>query len=641
MNAGSAHAVRCSNAVLRILAPILFAVMLLAPAARAQPQGCAPELLRWATRCTTSRGVSVQVSACPSDELAVLSARVGDAPALRIELTHRTRGFRVVGAHSLSPIGEFPDWLQSPPALRDAFDRVALCAQTPPPQRMRGSPLPSLSLSPHTPPSQRAPWLIALAMIVTITLSRNEIRRINPRFAALFAASVTATLILRAALHPAAYFHQNGQGPLWIEHLFSGGHHPYGPGFSELFALLAQRTPGSPEASVFAAQSLLAAMQPACAWWIARALGATPWVAGALSVSVALDPSLGRTARSEAYFATGISLSLLAAVAVTRARGRWWPHLVAGLLLSQAIRVHPALWVPMSLVPLCALLSDGHPRERALNLARALAVIGATVALSSASAVLGVLHSDLAAQWMSAQNRGGAVPQGLSLGGGALAAVLAVRRETRGAVIPVALATLALVAFQLTDNYSRSGSPAWIVAAYTRCFLPPLLASIAALCAALPVTPRAQPLLGASLAAVLLIASNRHRAALTTLPTDALELQRAWSWRRQLPPRARVFFVARAERFVLGLPLHGANGPRAVSLNITDPPPDLRAFGPGTWYYRASTCSTPQGAAWCEAFERAQHMRAVFTAEIPAVTSMRHLTYASPRVRVGLYRVTE
>lgn len=634
---------RCSAAVLRIFAPVLFLLALLfAPTAEAQPEGCSPDLQRWAARCAESRALSLQVIACPSDALAVLSAQVGGAPALRIELSRGDRGFRRVGGYALSPIGEFPDWQQSPPTLRDAFERVVACAQTEPPQRMRRSVVPALSISPSTPAPRRAPWLLALAAILAIAFSRKDLRRTDPRALALLLATGAATLALRAALHPAAYFHQNGQGPLWIEHLFSGGHHPYGPGFSELFAAVAHRAPRAPEAAVFAAQSLLAAAQPACAWWIARAAGANPWVAGALSLAVTLDPSLGRTARSEAYFAAGVSLSLLAAVAVTRAGRRWWPLVVAGLLLAQAVRVHPGLWTPAAMVPLCALVVAGTTQERARALARAFAVIGAVVALTSAPAVLAVLRSDLASQWMGAQSRGGALPWSMLLGGAVAVAASAVRRETRAAAIPIALAAITLVAATLTDNYTRSGSPAWIVAAYGRCFLPMTLASIAALTAALPARPRLQPALGAALALVLLAATNRHRAALTALPTDALELQRAWSWRDRLPPRARVFFVARAGQFVLGLPIHGrARGVHAVSLDIAEPPPDLRAYGPGTWYYRASTCASPTAAAWCDAFERAQHMSPVFTAEIPAVTSMRHLRYNAPTVRVGLYRVTD
>lgn len=622
---------------------LLLALLLLAPTAHAQPAGCAPELLRWAAGCGAAQHLTVRVSACPGDDLAVLSAHAGDAPALRIELARRRQGFRTVGALSLSPIGEFPDWLAAPATLRDTFERVATCAQHDPPARMRGGALPALPTAANVPAPQRAPWLLALALLVTIAFSHKEIRRLSPRDAALLAGSLGATLALRAALHPTTYFHQNGQGPLWIEHLFTSGHHPYGPGFSELFAAVAHRRPDAPERAVFAAQSLLAAAQPACAWLIARALGASPWTAGALGLATLLDPSLGRGARSESYLAAGTSLALLATVAMTRAGGRWWPHVVAGALLAQAVRVHPGLWVPMALTPLCAGLVPGTPRARALALTRALLVVGAVVALSSAGAVLAVLRSDLAAQWMFAQSRGGRAPWALWVLGLAAVAGLAARPRTRDAAPPVALAVLAVLAWNYTDNYTRSGSPPWITTAYARVFLPLAVSALAALLASLPAATARDRTRALILGALLVAGTNLARRPLTVLPTDVIELQRAWTWRDQLPRGARVFFVARAGHYVLGLPFHDGNGRdlRARSLDITDAPPDLRAFGPGTWYYRSSLCAAPPAQAWCDALERAHRLQPAFTAEIPAVPSMRHLTYATPRVRIGLYRVTD
>lgn len=626
-----------------IRALTLLLTLLLATTAHAQPAGCSTELLRWTEQCSAAQHLAVTVSACPGDDLAVLSARVGDAPALRIELGLRRRGFRTVGALSLSPIGEFPDWLAAPATLRDAFERVATCAQAPPPARMRGGALPSLPFATNVPAPRRAPWLLALALVVTIAFSHKELRRISPRDAALLAGGLGVTLALRAALHPTTYFHQNGQGPLWIEHLFTSSHHPYGPGFAELFAAVAHQRPDAPERAVFAAQSLLAAAQPACAWLIARALGASPWTAGALGLATLLDPSLGRGARSESYLAAGTSLALLATVAMTRARGRWWPHVVAGALLAQAVRIHPGLWVPMALTPLCAGMVPGTARERALALGRALLVVGAVVALSSAGGVLAVLRSELATQWMSAQSRGGRPPwTPLALGAAAVIA-LAARPRTRDAAPPAALAMLALFAWRYTDNYTRSGSPPWITAAYARAFAPLALTAVAALAAVARASPAQDRARGVLLAVLLVAATNLSRRPLTALPTDVMELQRAWAWRAQLPRGARVCFVARAGNYVLGLPIHDGAGRalRTSSLDVTDAPPDLRAFGPGTWYYRSSLCAAPPAQAWCDALERSHRLQPVFTAEIPAAPSMRHLTYTTPRVRVGLYRVTD
>ena len=635
--------VRCSSAVLRRLALLVLVALLCAPRAEAQPTGCAPDLLRWADRCTRARTVALRVVACPSHELAVLSASVDGGAAVRVEFSLGGRGFRVVGAHALSPVGEFPDWSRAPPALRDAFEQVVACAQDAPPRQMRGGAvpvIPTLSRRAHA----RVPWLLALAALLALAGARGIGWGAWRRGAGIVLATGASTLLLRASLHPRAYFHQNGQGALWIDALFTSEHHPYGPGFSELFGFIAQRAPAAPERAVFAAQSLLAATQPACAWWIARAVGANPWVAGALGLAVALDPALGRGARSEAYFAVGTSLCFLALVALTRAAQSAWGPAVAGLLLAQAVRVHPALWVPAALVPLSALLLEGSLKDRARAVAIALGVTGAVVVLSSAPAILAVLRSDLAAHWMSTQSRGASDvfdTRPAALGVACVALALATPARWRAA-LPVALAVVAFTAMRLTDNFTRSGSPPWIVAAYARTFLPVALAALAALVTALHGARRGAPAVGVGLAVILVALTNRDRAALTRLPTDALELQRAWAWRERLPRDAKVFSVTRAGRYVLVLPIHGgARGLRAVALDPEDPPPDLREFGPDVFYYRASTCSAPNAAAWCDAFERAHRLAPVAVYELPAVPSMRHLVYQVARIRVGLYRVTD
>jgi hypothetical protein len=220
---------------------------------------------------------------------------------------------------------------------------------------------------------------------------------------------------------------------------------------------------------------------------------------------------------------------------------------------------------------------------------------------------------------------------------------LASRPRTRAAAPPVAVAALAVLAWHYTDNYTRSGSPLWITAAYARTFAPLAIAAVAALAAVTQASPVQDRVRGVLLALLLVTATNLARRPLTALPTDVMELQRAWAWRAQLPRGARVFFVARAGNYVLGLPIHdgGRRGLRTLSLDVTEAPPDLRAFGPGTWYYRSSLCTAPPAQAWCDALERTHRLQPVFTAEIPASPSMRHLTYTTPRVRVGLYRLTD
>lgn len=633
-----------SDTVLRRVVVLAFALVLVSAGSFAQNRGCAEDLQTWATRCSRD-GLQVQLVACPSDELAVVSARVGEGSALRIELARGgRRAFRTANGLGLSPVGEFPDWNVAPAPLREAFERVLACAATPLPTRLRGGVIPA---PPGNLRGPRVPWLLALAALIAAWRARRVTREAWRHPALVLLGSAAATLGLRALRHPPGYFHQNGQGPLWIDHLFTSNHLPYGPGFGELFALPATLTPATPERTVFGLQSLLASAQPACAWWIARAVGANPWVAGGLAVATALDPMLGRLARSEAYFAVGTSLGMLAAVALVRARDAWGP-LIAGLLLAQAVRVHPGLWAPLALVPLVAALADRPARERARGTLVAFGVVGVVVALTSGASILTVLRSEVGTHWLGVQSRNTATSYSPILGlGVGLAAVTAISPLRWRGALPVMLLAVTFGVRALTDNYTASGSPLWIITAYARTFLPVELTAIAALAATLGVvfrpTPRAFPLLGTGLALALTFVTHRRRAELLRFPTDVLELQRAWAWRTQLPRGARVLSVSRAGHYILVLPIHGGAGRdlQVVTLDPLLPPPDLHAYGPNTYYYRASTCSTPSTRDWCTAFERSARLRPVETFSLPTIPSMGHLTYSSPRISVGLYQVTD
>lgn len=612
----------------RLLAGIALATLLTSAVAHAQPRDCAPSLTHWTVQCATTHDIVVDVVACPRADLAVIAAR-HDTATLRIEVTPSSHGgFRRVGALALSPIGDFPDWSAVAPATRDVFDRVALCVRdAPSSQHTRASPTPPSTT--HAP-FAGVPWLLALAALVAMYALRKAPRAVAPWMLV----TTVATYALRAALYPTAYFHQNGQGALWIDHLVGRTWLPYGPGFAEVFRLVARATPDAPEAAVFVAQSALAATQPVCAWSVARALGAGPSIAGALALCVAIDPVLGRVARSESYFSVGVSLAMLAAVALTRApRTPWWT-VAASLLLAQSVRVHPALWVPMAMVPLVTALSDDPPRARAVTLARTYALTALVVAVTSAPSLLAVLRGELASRWISAHP-----PHALSV---ALAAVAlaALTLAPWRPLVAASLLALTLTTLRATDTYTLSGSPPWIIAAYARTFAPLVIACLAALSTALR-RPRATHLAAVALALAACATLVARRAAWTTLPTDARELQRAWAWRARLPRGARVIYAARASPYVLALPLHATSrdAPRGVAVDLDEPAFASGPVGANTYYYRASICDTAVAGPRCDALERTLRLTPVEAFTLPAVPSMRHLPYRASVVRAGLFRV--
>lgn len=626
--------------LLRALVTVALAVLLAAPRAVAQPRGCAATLASWAARCASRHAVTVHTVACPRDDLTVLSVQVPDGPPLRVELTRATRGgFRRVGPYALSPIGEFPDWSAAPPALRDGFDRVVACAAELDAPHLRDDSRASLD---HLVASRGgAPWLLALAALVAWLAHRRDLRAVSRREVVAGLGVAAVTWALRDALHPAAYFHQNGQGPLWIDQLVGPTALPYGPGFTELFRLPARISRAAPEVGVFAAQSALAATQPLAAWGIARALGAPPWVAGALACSVVTDPALGRLARSEGYFGVGASLALLAAWSLARAPGLA-SCVAAGLLLAQAVRVHPALWVPAAMVPLVVALRPVDARARVVDTLRACAITGAVIAATSLTSLRAVLDGELAARWISAHAAGPS--HALPLLAAALAAALSVALARRApAATPAAALALTAVTFAATDNYTRSGSPAWIVAAYARTFAPLVIAGVASLGALVAARTGHARRVGLALAAAWLGLVVARRTAWTTLPTDALELQHAWRWRARLPRGARVVYVSRVGPYVLSLPLHPADreAPRGVALDLDEPNGSIAPPPAGAYYYRGSICETAVAAARCDALERSMRLAPVARYTLAPVPSMAHLPYRGRAVSVTLSRVTE
>ena len=317
----------------------------------------------------------------------------------------------------------------------------------------------------------------------------------------------------------------------------------------------------------------------------------------------------------------------------------------AGLVLAQAMRMHPVAWVAAAVVPSVMLLGPDPLPRRAARTAAGFALAGATCALFAIPTLRAVMAGQLGAQWaprhastlFTAAQRG-ALPA-LAL---AVAAVLLARSPKR--MIPQALtAVLVCAAASAANVLPPGGVPPWVGGAYVRLYAPVVVAAVIAVAVeALTTRARVFAASGAVALGGLLFALVRG-PALTHLPTDTVEQRDAMTWRAHLPTGARVVYLERAGDHIVVLPIYAGLTPRgvhAVPLRANEPPPALAAFGPTTYWYRSSVCASVQGAAWCDAIERANAMTPLWTKTLPASPSMPYLPYTADRVRVGLARVT-
>ena len=506
------------------------------------------------------------------------------------------------------------------------------------------------------------PWRLLLggALLAWVWWPRRKRPRSRVKVAVALGLSGAIVAARWAVLTP-TFFHQNGQGAIWIDAALRGMR-PYGPGYSEMFDAVLGIAPAHPEYAIFLAQSTLAAAALCAAWGLARRSGvsseaASP-VAAALAVGMAVNPTLGRIALSESYFATCLSLDLIAAWALTL--GRWprggrdaklralAPTVAGGMLLSLAVAVHPVSWLPSAMVPLVLLVGPGSYRRRLRRTVLAYAVVGAVVAVTALPGVLSVLHGELGQSWVG--NRHGhsmmsfypdKILRALSPWLGGLVVLLAtVRRPTR--LLPRMLVCFAVVAVaSMTDVVTPSGTRAVVSWAFYAQHLPVILAVFAAALSDLPRARAHAVALGVLLALGGVALAARSYRSSVEMPTDARELTALLAWRDRLPAGASVTSLARAGRHVLAFPLYPSIDPRGrhlSELRVADGlMPTLR--GTDTYWYHSSLCSTVEGRPYCNAIERGLSLEPVATAVFPAMWSLSHLPYDAARVPVGLYRV--
>jgi hypothetical protein len=623
---------------------------------------CPEAVVAWSERCAAREGVTIPAVQCPEPDLVLLD--LGDDAVLRVEMRRSTpQSFRPVGAWGLSPVGNFPDWNQVDARIRQRFDRLESCVRADQGfaagvgasarQQPRRRPRPSAATIGNS-----VPWLLLGALLCLLATLRGAGRsRAWRRRAAAGVAMALGALALRGALLPARFFHQNGQGPLWVAAAVSPQHHPYGPGYRAIFGWLRWLT-REPDRGVFFVQGVLACLAVPAAAFVARRLGAHRSLCAAVALAVAVDPILGRLSRSESYYGLGASLLLLATGALAaslaslrlRSAGFVLPVIAAALLIAQHALVHPIGWLAAALCPAVLLLAPGHWRRRARRTAAATLLVAAVVAMTAGPAMFATLHSPFGSQWTG--GAAGSQPglarlaqvwKHLPIALAALTFVAAGARSWRRGALQATVLLAAVAALLVADIVGSGSTRVWIHQAYLRLYAPAALVLLVSSLQRLMVGRWPRIASTAAVASLAVAVAATHWSAWTTLPTDAQEQELALRWRSSLPTSSRVAYVERIGRRVLTLPIYDDApdiSPTPLVLRMDGMIEDLARVGQETFYVRTSLCSTREGRDFCTQLEGRYRLTPVHEVELPAIPSMVGLGYDGPTVRTGLYRVS-
>lgn len=640
--------------------------------AQAATYTCATGVTDWARTCARRQSLAIETLNCPTQGIALIDL-AGSQP-LRVELRRAdARVFRRVGSWGLSPVGDFADWSRVAPELRDHLDRLTVCVQgdtsfaqgldrprTAGPRLGTGAAHAVLSDPTFF---NSLPWLLFGAVLCLFFARGHE--RLREDFSALRRLHNTApwpyfalgigTFITRTVLFTAGYFHQNGQGPLWVSSAIAPQFMPYGPGFRSLFGWVRWVAPRHPDTAIFTAQNALCALGPPAGFFIARRLGARVPLALALALALALDPVLGRLARSESYYGSLSALLLVACAIVTAltAQHTWrnrefFPTLLAaGMVIAQAALVHPIAWVAAALTPLPLLLTQNPLKTRLGRTLTAALTIALTVALFSAPTLFAIFHSSLGAQWINPSAPSFLLPQRLlsaappSLFFAALA--FATTRSPLHTTLTALTAYLTIATLLITDLVGYGATFPWVHQAYLRLYAFAFVALIASTLSPAPRNRTRSILLGSAVFALFSIIAITHRHLWLQRPTDSLTASRALSWRDRLPYGASIAWVERVGHRVEILPFYRYYSPlglEPIPLRQSQDLTNLHRAGRQTYYFRSALCSTTDGRPLCTAIEHRYILTPIATATLPAVPSMVLLNYASSTVSVGLYRIT-
>ena len=637
--------------MLRLAFPLLALLVSVLPATvLAQP--CPSDVEAWSATCATGDG-HPRPRACPPGHVVF---DVG-AEHLGVDVSLVTDGaFIEAGGLGASPLGNYADWSDAPEAHHVALDALVGCLRASPSglrEALADAPLETLTRAPVTHGTS-LPWPLLVGLVLFGLLAQRLGARDVARRLLVPVGLALAAFLLRLLLVDAGYFHQNGQGPVWVAQAL-GESSEYGPGYAQIFGLASLASDA--DAALFLMQGLLAGLGVAAAFVIGERLGEVR-VGWALALAAALSPMLARLANSESYFGAQGSLLLLATAILVvtgspaveqrlTSRGMGWRALgplTAGALIAQAALVHPIGWVPAALVPTALLLTPEARAQRLKHTALAALLIGLMVLVLAGPSMVGVIEGRLGETWMGHANARVGGESLAPIGWIAVLVLVTLWVERARPALPLVLAFAVLVTFARTDLLNASLPYAHH--AYMTLFLGPLAACIAAL------TPRSSPRgesvsnisgrdalafpVGVLLASLLVHAATHdvgfYRA------TDALEGDLFRTWRNELPRGAVVTHLERADRHVLMLPLRHQ---RRAGLRAREPLPDLTAMGADVFYYRSGLCTTPAGRPVCEAVEQGYVLTELHTVTLPARPSIHGLNYDEDAVRVGLYRVVD
>ena len=646
-----------------------FAVLFLS--ARGVDARCTRDTSQWVDRCASLTDLVVDLVLCPAGAVS-LDVAMSSSPPVRVEVTgDPERGFESVVGYGVAVVGEFPDWYGVGPEIRVPFDGILECLKADPTLQIPSGELQPTGRSVRWRPGERSegasehgggpgswrsaaeysppiPWRLLLAIVlggfVFWSEGRTHTRRARLRVAGSMAGLTVATFAVGVVAYPQNFFHQNGQGPLWV--LFSMCRDgSYGPGYRELFGWLTQYFSASPDTAIFYLQAILGALWPAWVWVSIRSLGVRPALAWIGAGWVAMDPVLGTIAHSETYYGTALTL-MFPATAVLAVGSRLPSErrvkfvvavVCAGLLISQSARVHPVGWLASAFVPIVVLVGEGKLVARLLWAALAGLGIALVVVLSSGGALWDVYHGELGTQWSGSVKLRIDGNTLLLLSSLWMVPLLLLSKLRFRALVNGALAFLVVATAMATNMVGIVNEI--LAVTMPRLFLP---AGIAAAAAALREVDLGRWRHGAIVASVLIAGSTTviHQWGLRDVRfTDQLEQRFLAEVRDQVPEESVVIYVGRGEKRVLQLPFYGectydsavaefCGGDALCPSN-----PDL--------YYRSSLCSTEEGQPMCDAIEERWQLEPIETATLPARVSISYLPpYLTDEVTVGLYRIT-
>jgi hypothetical protein len=490
-------------------------------------------------------------------------------------------------------------------------------------------------------------WILPVALLLLV-LSRVRARPGVPRVdIGLTAAVFIGGALLRLALGPYGPFRINGLGPMWLDGAISdpGQLYGYGPGYPEIFSLIARLAPSAPDVTIFVANGVISALVPALAHVLARLVGFDRTRALIPASLLALDPIALRVATTESYTPAIITLTLLGSVllvaAALHAHRREWPRvgllaLAAGLVLSQSVRIHPVAWIPAALAPLTVLAvgDEVTALRRLISAAVATLIAGLIIALTSGSIVEGQLallrHSEVMAPsrpmfvwWFPVL--------AVALGFAAFRWA-----RPRWLIIPALLQLGALAA----TRHDFAQSFVW-QQSYDRLYLAIPLVALAAFIRE-SWTPR-RVVRGGLVAAgaLLLVASAPIWRGRTT---DHLEYRWVRKTLDTVPRECLVVYVGQVGNRNMMLPIFGPPAKAArkairLDADSTTDLPHRLAGSPCTMYVHTTFCASTDGGPVCDRVENLLDLEPVASERFPAVSSNRYVRYDRPPIETVISKV--